>query len=170
MRKVSLLLVVMMICLGAAPALATEDYPLEEEMIVYQTFRAALEEAGFALHAEDIPAVDYSNYDGTDFVTVTYSPVEGLRFLIDYEDASIYMICLSLHPEAEVYARAGDCMTAALQAVEPAFESGKQAANFLAKLEESGSKTEYEGRDYQVMQPVEGGSDLYETLNLMVTY
>lgn len=129
------MIVTALLCFAlCACALASGELPWAEDAELYDAFAAELSALGFDVREEDVMSIDVNNYDGVDYTAVAYTPIDGLAYNLDYENASLYMVFLTIAPDTEAYARADEIVLALLRLLDSDDESDGSETDFIAQL------------------------------------
>lgn len=152
------------------PCAALAEFPHEEDADLYGRYAEELTALGFAVETEDVMSTSSFNYDGTEYMTISYAPIDGLTYNIDYEDDSLYMVYLAFLADTEAFDRAGDLILALLRLTDPEYTDDGSEGAFLAELSESGERVERGGLAFQIIDYGEDAPAALEALHAMVYF
>lgn len=159
----------LMLCMGIA-CLANAEMPFEEDTALYERFTEALAADGFTIETEDTMSKSVFNYDGVDFTTVSYVPIQGLTYNIDYENGEIFMVFLSIEPDTAAAESADTIILALLRLVDSDYTDDAAEVDFMNELRQGEEMLPRGEKVFQIFNPNGDDVEFTGNLNVMVYY
>lgn len=149
---------------------ALAELPFDDDYAVYSAYVSALSGDGHALAEYETADKSFNHYDGVDNVTVSYTPVEGLQYSLDYEDDTLFMVYLSIAPDSPLLDDPFAVILPLMEQYDTAFEDTTSEEMFLTQLMETQQITDRGDKQYQLLLPNPDASEFYQSLHMMIYF